>query len=286
MGMAWTQSRLAAGRLSRRTILAGGFGALAAAALMPTAKASSVNEADSSDQAREEAIHSLPVNELTAETRRKLMAVCERPTLYRRLPQQSFACDPTLHIFLIRNPEVVVNIWQLMGVANMAADRQGPYLWKGSDGAGTICDVELIYGTNDLHILYSDGYYEGSLLKRKVNGRCVMCLRSGFAFGQDRRPYVANRLDLFLQIDNLAADAVARTLSPWVGKVADANFREACVFASKLSQTAETNPAGVQKLSDRLDKVQPPVRDQFAKITATVPERIAAMGSGGVVQRR
>jgi hypothetical protein len=71
-----------------------------------------------------------------------------------------------------------------------------------------------------------------------------------------------------------------------VGKVADANFREACVFASKLSQTAETNPAGVQKLSDRMDKVQQPVKDQFAKITATVPERIAALSSGGVVQRR
>lgn len=284
--MAWTQSGLAAPRLSRRAVLAGGLGALAATAVIPMADGGPFSEADTSDQARDEAIQSLPVNELTAETRRKLMAVCERPTLFRRLPQQTINCDPTLHIFLIRNPEVVVNIWQLMGVANMTAERQGPYLWKGSDGAGTVCDVELLYGTNDLHIIYSDGYYEGSLLKKKVNGRCVMCLRSGYGYGQDRRPYVASKLDLFLQIDNLAADAVARTLSPWVGKVADANFRESCFFASKLSQTAESNPAGVQKLSDRLDKVEPPVRDQFAKITATVPERLAALNSGGAVQRR
>ena len=54
---------------------------------------------------------------MTAESRRKLMMVCERPTLFRRLPQQSIACDAGLHLFLIRNPEVVVNIWQLMGVA-------------------------------------------------------------------------------------------------------------------------------------------------------------------------
>src|SRR6478752_5132401 len=136
MGMAWTQSRLAASRLSRRAMLAGGFGALAAAALPPMADASSVSEADTSDQARDEAIQSLPMNELTAETRRKLMAVCERPTLYRRLPQKAVHCDPALHVFLVRNPEVVVGIWQIMQVASMKADRQGPYLWKGNDGAG------------------------------------------------------------------------------------------------------------------------------------------------------
>jgi hypothetical protein len=285
MGMVWTQSGLAATPLTRRSMLAGGFGAFAAAALPRISEAVPTTEADSSEQARDKAIQSLPLDELTSETRRKLLAVCERPTLFRRLPQQSICCDPTLHVFLIRNPEIVVNIWQLMEVAHMTADRQGPYLWKGSDGAGTICDVELMYGTNDLHIIYSDGFYEGSLLKKKLMGRCVMCLRSGYAYGQDRRPYVANRLDLFLQIDNLAADAVARTLSPWVGKVADANFRESCIFASKLSQTAEQNPAGVQRLCDRLDNVQPPVREQFAKITATVPERLAAMSTGGALRR-
>jgi len=272
--------------LSRRSLLAGGCGTVAALLAPAYTRASPNTEPDSSQQAREDAVQSLPLNELTGETRRKLMAVCERPTMFRRLPQQTITCDPTLHVFLVRNPEVVVNIWQLMKVANMTADRQGPFLWKGSDGAGTVCDVELVYGTDDLHIIYSDGFYEGSLLRNKVNGRCVMCLRSGYAQGPDRRPYVANRLDLFLQIDNLAADAVTRTLSPWVGKVADANFRESCVFASKLSQTAEQNSDGVQRLADRLTNVQPPVREEFSRITATVPERVAAISNGGSVQRR
>lgn len=272
--------------ISRRSLLAGGLGALATAFTPLTGQASSTNEADSSQQTRDDAVQSLPLNELTGETRRKLMAVCERPTMFRRLPLQTVACDPTLHIFLVRNPEIVVNIWQIMKVANMTADRQGPFLWKGSDGAGTICDVELVYGTDDMHIIYSDGFYEGSLLRQKVTGRCVMCLKSGYAYGPDRRPYVANRLDLFLQIDNLAADAVTRTLSPWVGKVADANFRESCNFASKLSQTAEQNSDGVQRLADKLTNVQPPVREEFSRITATVPERIASISKGGSVQRR
>jgi hypothetical protein len=240
-------------------------------------------EADTSPQARDDAIRSLPLDELTAETRRKLMMVCERPTIFRRLPQKSIACDPALHMFLIRNPEVVVNIWQLMQVASMTAERIGPFQWKGNDGAGTTCDVELVYGTEKMHVLFGDGFYEGSLLKHKVTGRTVMVLRSGYAQSADRRPYVVNRLDLFVQIDNLAADVVARTLSPWVGKVADANFHESCVFASKLSQTAEQNGAGVQRLADKLTKVEPPVREEFARVAAAVQERAA--GREGAVRR-
>jgi len=238
--------------------------------------ASPPSQADTSAQAREQAIQTLPLEELTGEARRKLMAVCQRPSIYRRLPAVSFPCDPLLHLFLIRNPEVVVNIWQLMGVASMSAQRLGPYLWKGSDGVGTTCEVELVYGTEELHVLYSDGYYEGSLLKNKVTGRCVLVLQSHHQVGRDGRPYMADRLDLFVQIDNTAADVIARTIAPWVGKVADANFHESCQFASKLWQTAEQNGAGVQRLAEKLTAVDPPVREQFIQLVAAMPERAAA----------
>jgi hypothetical protein len=252
----------------------------------PRAGAAAADQADTSPQSRDEAIRSLPLSELTAETRRKLMMVCERPTIYRRLPQKSIVCDPALHMFLIRNVEVVVNIWQLMNVANITAERRGPYVWKGNDGAGTTCDLELVYGTDNLHIMYGDGFYEGSLLKHRVTGRSVLLLHSGYAHGPDRRPYVANRLDLFVQIDNLAADVVARTLSPWVGKVADANFNESCVFASKLSQTAEQNSRGVQRLAEKLTNVEPPVREEFSKVAAAVQEKAVARQNTPAVQRR
>ncbi|MBW8885110.1 MAG: hypothetical protein JF612_10135 [Planctomycetia bacterium] len=109
-------------------------------------------------------------------------------------------------------------------------------------------------------------------------------MKSGYGRGPDQRTYVANRLDLFLQIDNLAADVVTRTLSPWVGKVADANFHESCVFASKLSQTAEQNNPGVQRLAERLTKVEPAVREEFSKVAAAVPQRAAAK-EGAAVRR-
>ena len=245
----------------------------------------SPEEGESSSQSRDEAIATLPLNSLTAETRRKLMAVVERPTIYRRLPHNTVDCDPNLFLFLVRNPEVVVNIWQIMGVSNMTAERTAPFNWKGNDGTGTICDVELIYGTDDLHILYSDGFYEGSLLRRRITGRCVLILQTGFAQNETRRWLAGNRLDVFLQIDNAGADAVARTLSPWVGKVADSNFYESCKFASKLSLTAEQNGPGMQRLSDKLTKVEPEVREEFTRVAVGVQQRAALRDLGQQARR-
>jgi hypothetical protein len=68
--------------------------------------------------------------------------------------------------------------------------------------------------------------------------------------------------------------------------VADANFEESCHFASKLSQTAEQNAPGVQRLADKLNKVEPPVRDEFARVAAAVQQRAALRDIGGAVQRR
>lgn len=271
---------------SRRWFVLSGLAAFSGLLPIRHNFAATADEADTSPEARDEAIRALPLGELTAETRRKLMAVCERPTIYRRLPQKTIISDPSLHQFLIRNPEVVVNIWQLMGVASMSAQRVAPYLWKANDGAGTTCEAELVYGTDHLHVLYCDGFYEGSLLKNRVTGRCVMILKSGHAQTADRRPYVANRLDLFVQIDNLAADVVARTLSPWVGKVADANFHESCLFVSKLSDAAEKNTPGVQRLAEKLTKVEPPVRDEFSRVATAVGQRAAQRSDVGTGQRR
>src|SRR5262245_37857106 len=270
-------------KLSRRALLTGGLAGLAGALLAPCwSLAAGKDAADTSPQARDEAVRSLPLSELTAETRRKLMAVIERPSIYRRLPQKSIDCDPALFQFLIRNPEVVVNIWELMGVSNMTALRQGPFVWKGNDGSGTVCDVELVYGTDDLHVMYGDGFYEGSLLKNKLTGRCVLILKSGYGQGDDRRWYIGNRLDVFVQIDNMGADMVARTLSPWIGKQADTNFQESCKFATKLSQTAETNGPGVQRLADKLTKVSPTVREEFGRLAIAVQQRAAVRDVGGV----
>ena len=73
---------------------------------------------------------------------------------------------------------------------------------------------------------------------------------------------------------------MARTLSPWVAKVADANFAESCKFAQRLSATAEQNGPGVQRLADKLTDVEPDVRSEFTRIATAVQQRAALRDVG------
>lgn len=233
------------------------------------------NTADNSLQSQQEALRSIPLNKLNEEAQRKVMSVLERPSIYRRLPTKSVDCDPDMFLFLVRNPEVVVNIWEIMGISQMVAERTGPYSWKGNDGQGTDSQVELVYGTDELHLFYGEGFYEGPLLKRKVSGRCVMLLRTGYGLGQDMRAIVSNRLDVFIAIDNVGAELIAKTLQPLVGSTADTNFTEAARFLSKLSLTAEENPDGMHRLAAKLNRCDQNVKQGFVAVSATVNQRVA-----------
>jgi hypothetical protein len=136
--------------------------------------------------------------------------------------------------------------------------------------------VELVYGTHDLHVLYANASYEGSLTGRKLNGRGVMILKSNYQKDKQGNLLVENRLDVFIQIDQAGAEIVAKTLQPLVGKAADVNFEESALFVSRVSQAAESNGPGMQRLAAKLTSIAPEVRSEFAEVAATVSQRAMA----------
>jgi len=259
--------------------------ALTLGALSGSLLAADPNEADSSHQSQVEAARAMPLNKLNEESQRKVLSVLERPSIFRRLPSKSIDCDPELFVYLVRNPEVIVNIWELMGVSNMVAERTGAYSWKGNDGQGTESNIELVYGTDELHLLYGEGFYEGPLLKRKVAGRAVVLLRSGYGLTPEGRSQVTNKLDVFIAIDNVGAELLAKTLQPMVGSTADVNFTEAAKFLGKLSQTAETNPDGMPRLAAKLNRCSEDVKRGFTSVSSTVGQRVAQRTASNVQRR-
>src|SRR5438105_3157187 len=83
-------------------------------------------KATNSRAARDEAVQSIPMDKLSREMHSRVSAVINNTSVYRRLPTQSIDCDPELFEFLVQNPEVVVDIWRVMGITNMTLDRSGP----------------------------------------------------------------------------------------------------------------------------------------------------------------
>ncbi len=221
-----------------------------------------------------EAAARVPWKELTPEAAAKLRKVVSRPSIYRRMPVETIDCDQDLFVFLVRYPEVVVNIWRRMGITKCRIKRTDKYAVRTNDGAGTKSQVELVYGTPELHLFYAEGEYTGPLVRRPVSGRCVMMLTSRYS-GTAKQPRVTNQLDVFLQLDHAAAEFVARTIHPLVGKTADTNFTRSLQFVTQIYQAARRNQDRLQRLGMRLEGIDPAVRDRFLKLAAAAgqPER-------------
>jgi len=241
--------------------------------LNPYAQAQSRTSRSSDQQRKREAIDSIPFDQMSDEAHAKLWSVVSRPSLYRQMPPAIIPSDPDLYVFLVRHPEVIVNMWDLMGITQVTINRNADYVFDASDGAGTVSRVELIYGDQNLHVMYAEGTYEGPLLKNEIRGRCVLVLRSDYSKDEDNDTYITSRLDVFLQIDNVGAELIARTLHPLVGSTADQNFIESVKFVGQVTQAAETRPQRLQQLTQRLTKINPPIRQQFSSLATIANQR-------------
>ncbi len=242
--------------------------ALAEPAAAPRTASNGFDEATIRD-----AIAAIPLDRLDAQSRAKLNAVISQPTIYRRLPVSVVESDPDLYLFLVRYPEVVVNMWQLMGVTKVKVTRTSDFTLDAVDGAGTTGRVELVYGDRDTHVYYSEGSYEGPLFGRLIKGRCVLVLKSEYYRTMDQRVYITNRLDMFVHLENIGAEILAKTLQPLVGKTADQNFIETSRFVSQVSVAAETKPDKLQTVTTRLTNVDPKVRAQLVALIQQVSNR-------------
>jgi hypothetical protein len=253
--------------------------------LAPAGQAGTLGKGSASREDRMEATREIPFERLTPEARQKIGRVVQNPSLFRRMPTTVIDCDPQIYRFLVRYPEVVVNIWQLMGITKVTVDRVGPYTLDAQDGVGTITSIELVYGDQDTHLLYCEGNYDGPLFPRPLTGRCVLVLKSGYRQSPKARWNVTNEMDVFLQIDNMAVDVVTRTLHPLLGKSADLNFVQSTQFIERISRTSEENGSGMNRLAQRLDNVRPDVRQQFAQITQSVYATAQNRGAAAVANK-
>jgi hypothetical protein len=218
-------------------------------------------------------VRSIPLARLDPSDRQRISATISDTALFRRLPVQVTPCDPDLYLFLVRHPEVVVNIWEVMNISNVAISRTGENTFRAADGAGTLCQIKYCYSDHETQVIYAEGSYDGPLLSRPVRATCVLLLKSGYAQETDGRNYVTSRMDTFIQIDHAGLELLARTLQPLVHRSADYNFVETATFLGTVSKAAETNGAGVGRLARRLTNAEPAIRERFAEIALDVNKK-------------
>ncbi|MFO0012700.1 MAG: hypothetical protein ACK553_08165 [Planctomycetota bacterium] len=230
-------------------------------------------DGQSSREARMAAIRGIPFEQLTPDASQRLKSVIDDASYFRRMPSQIVPCDPEMYVFLIRHPEVVVSLWDVMGMTKVTLERIGEFQLRGNDGAGTKCKLDLIYGSEKLHIYQSQGAYTGNLWARELQGRCIVCIHSRPTHLADGTLGTVAWMDAFLKLENVGADLAVKALGPFVSKTADHNFAECAGFFSQISQTAVTNPEGLIRVASRLPKVAPAVKENFIATSLSVARK-------------
>ena len=222
---------------------------------------------------RKSIIDALPLDRLTPDARQRILSIAEKPTLFRQLPREAITCDPDMFLFLTRNPDALVGLWDLMGVTQVQSQRVGPFQIEASDGVGTLCKVDLVYGDDHQHIFVVNGSYDGRMTPKTINGKGVFVLNSSYAKAADGRTTVYGTLDCFVQLESLGMDLIVRTLSPIIGRSADSNYSQTAAFIAQVSQSSAENPSGMLDIASRLPQVDPPTRQLFADTIVTVARR-------------
>ncbi len=238
-----------------------------------------------SETARRDAIQSIPFEQLDRDGREKVVSVLQNTAAFRRLPTQVIDCDPHLFLFLVRHPDVAVNIWRVLNLSQLELRQTGSNRFALLEPTGTRLEAEFLYQSPELHVMYGEGTYMGPLLGRPVHGRCILVLRSGYVHETDGRQYVTTRLDTFLQVKETGPDLITKLFHPLAGRTADHNFVQIVAFAGSLSRTAEINHLGVQRLAGQLSDVQPELRVRLSELAADIgqrPPRQAAASEAGL----
>jgi hypothetical protein len=226
--------------------------------------------------------------------RRSAQFVVNNTSIYRRLPTRIIDCDPDMFTFLVQHPDVVIDIWRVMGLSQVALNPVGqappdisgrqakPDLpcYRATDGAGTTGIVRFLYadwGPNaqNLAVVFADGAYEGKPFVAPIKAKSVLLLRSGAVQETNGRHYVTVRMDSFVRIEQVGMELVAKTIQPWISKTADHNFLETLTFVSNFSRTAEQNPHGIERLATRLPTIDEPTRSELVALSYRTAERYA-----------
>lgn len=237
------------------------------------------NRADTSLAARQSAVRAIPVEKLSDDARAKVASVISNVSVFRRMPIRVVDCDPNLYLFLLRHPDVVTNIWEVLKMSQMKLRQVGHHTYSASDAKGTVATAQLIYADHDTHIVYAEGLHEGPLLGASVKGRCILVLKSGYVRETNGRYYITTRLDTFIRVDPGGAELLTKVLYPLVGKTADSNFTQTVAFFGSLSRTAEVNARGVQRLAAKLANVTPETRAQLAQLAGEIGKKADAQAA-------
>ncbi len=215
---------------------------------------------------------------LTQRGRAKVREVVRDACFFRRPATDRIQCDPDFYRFVLNCPDVVVDIWRILGVSDIRLRQIGPDQYYADDGSGTTTRLEYLHRGPDSHIVLAEGSYTGPLSLRTIRGTAVLHLQTSYSTGRDGKTLVTHRLDVFVQLQNLGAELLVRGMGGQLGTMTDKNFREVSAFLQSLCGRIESDPDWTSNLTNQLTGVRDETRVQFAHLTTALYAKGSELG--------
>lgn len=233
---------------------------------------------------------------LSDEAIARIESVTTRQPIYRHLPTQSIRCHPALLAFCVRHPDLVIALWERLGVTELAmkeiatgdpeneegietARRAAPTLARFTltESTGTCATVDHLYidesPRESVCLVGVRGTYRGPFSAKEIDGESLLLFRWRVEEDGDEKgsvekdaaapqpfPLVVCRLDTFVSIHDAAAESLAKMLVPILGKIADSNFEQTIAFVSGLSEVISTDGETIKQVVYRLPTLRREVR--------------------------
>lgn len=229
---------------------------------------STVKVGSSTTTVRKQAIHELPLDRLSDDSRNKAELVLKNIGLFRRLPTLSFEVDPEVYDYFLCNPDVAVATWRAMDISKFKLQEVEPNRYQADAGDGSAGQVELFYHTPEDTLIHCDGAFKSPLLPKPIIARSLMRLQTTFAKEADGRVIGTHSGDVFVEFPSQAIETVAKVISPVSHNIADRNFRQMTLFAHLMSQAMARHPGWIEVIGNKLDGIGPEQRHEFMKVSA------------------
>lgn len=207
---------------------------------------------------KNQAVNTLRGVQLTASGKQTVDRVLGSLSQYRRLPEVRFEVDPDTYNYFVGNPDVVVSLWQSMGISSINLTNVRPYQYRMTNTDGTVSDIYFLHRHRDVNVIYCSGEFKSPLLKHTITAEGVFCLYTKY----EKDPatgatFVRHHADAFVAVPNLAVETAAKLISPVSNYIADRNFQEISLFMHTMSLTMERQAGWVQKQAEEMKGLQP-----------------------------
>lgn len=222
-------------------------------------------EGGRSSAARQEAIARIPLGELSPAWQTRVLEVVNHAALFQVMNSPIIECEPEFYRFLVEHPEVIVGMWQALGITKLKLEALGEKQYRLDDSAGTVAQVVYIYTGSTQHVAYAEGTYSAPLLIRPVRGKAVVVLNSSYLREAQGTPYVSASLDLYVHVEQAGVELLTRTLHPLLGSMTETNYQQTMLFVGSVYRTAKLRPVTLRRLTEDLDRVDAHTRQELAE---------------------